>query len=101
MPLNNKDLTENGLAPTGHSGRVLLLACGALAHEILALIKINGWSHMDLTCLPANYHLYPDKIPPAIEAAVLKHRADYDDIFVVYADCGTGGELLNLSLIHI
>ncbi len=96
MPLNNKDLTENGLAPTGNSGRVLLLACGALAHEILSLIKINGWSHMDLTCLPANYHLYPDKIPPAIEAAVIKHRADYDDIFVVYADCGTGGQLLDL-----
>ncbi len=96
MPISDAELTKTGLAPTGNSGRVLLLACGALAHEILTLIKINGWLHMDLTCLPANYHLYPDKIPAAVEAAVEQHRADYDDIFVVYADCGTGGQLLDL-----
>ena len=29
----------------------------------------------------------------AVEAAVEKHRASYDEIFVVYADCGTGGQL--------
>ncbi len=48
---------------------------------------------MDLQCLPANLHLYPDKITPAVEAAVTQYRRDYDDIFVVYADCGTGGHL--------
>lgn len=85
-------LTTDGFAPSG-KGRVLLLACGALAREILDLIKINGWSHMDLTCLPAKYHLYPDKITAAVRDSVAKHRADYDTIFVVYADCGTGGLL--------
>lgn len=94
MKPDDTDLTEHGLAPTGAKGRILLLACGALAHEILTLIKMNDWSHMDLTCLPANLHLYPDRIPAAVEVAVLKHRADYDNIFVVYADCGTGGLLL-------
>lgn len=74
-------------------GKVLLLACGALAREILALIDANGWSHMDLQCLPANLHLYPDKIPDAVEVAVKAARDSYDDIFVVYADCGTGGLL--------
>mgnify|MGYP006150204883 CR=1 FL=1 len=54
-------LTELGLAPD-HKGRVLLIACGALAHEILALKTANGWTHMDLQCLPAKLHLYPDKI---------------------------------------
>ncbi|MEL6518056.1 MAG: DUF1638 domain-containing protein [Pseudomonadota bacterium] len=85
-------LTAEGLATT-QSGRVLLLACGALAHEILALKALNGWNHLDLACLPAILHNTPDAIPDAVAAAVAKHRAAYDEIFVVYADCGTGGRL--------
>lgn len=85
-------LTEKGLAPSGE-GSVLLLACGALAHEIIALKTLNGWTHMDLLCLPANLHLWPDRIPDAVERAVVTHRDRYDTIFVVYADCGTGGLL--------
>ncbi|MCP5074202.1 MAG: DUF1638 domain-containing protein [Rhodobacteraceae bacterium] len=92
--LNDAELTEIGLpAPDRKIGRVLILACGALAREILALIKLNGWDHMDLTCLPAKLHLYPDKITDAVADAVEKHRASYDRIFVAYADCGTGGLL--------
>lgn len=85
-------LATRGLDPT-HSGRVLLIACGALAHEILALKRANGWSHMDLQCLPANLHLWPDRITAAVVDAVERHRAEYDTVFVVYADCGTGGQL--------
>ncbi|THH38604.1 DUF1638 domain-containing protein [Aliishimia ponticola] len=85
-------LTEHGLEATGR-GRILLIACGALAREILDLKTANGWDHLDLTCLPAKLHLYPDKITDAVREAVQTHRADYDDIFVVYADCGTGGLL--------
>lgn len=92
MPMDDAALTTKGLAPRG-TGRILLLACGALAREILDLIKLNGWSHMDLQCLPAILHVHPENIPDAVEQAVLKHRATYDDIFVVYADCGTGGLL--------
>lgn len=79
--------------PQDAPGRVLLIACGALAREILALRAANGWAHLDLVCLPADLHLTPDRIPPAIEAAVMRDRARYSDIFVVYADCGTGGRL--------
>ena len=85
-------LTEDGLAPS-QAGRILLIACGALAREILDLKAANGWAHLDLTCLPANLHLYPDKITAAVEAAVVKHRDAYEGIFIVYADCGTGGLL--------
>ena len=92
MLLDDTMLTDEGLAPSG-TGRLLLIACGALAREILALKAQNGWDHMDLTCLPANLHLYPERITEAVEASVLKHRTAYDDIFVVYADCGTGGLL--------
>jgi hypothetical protein len=85
-------LTTKGLPPD-HQGRVLLIACGALAHEILALKRRNNWHHLDLQCLPANLHLWPDRIADAVEAAVTTHRAAYDSLFVVYADCGTGGLL--------
>ncbi|MCA3510770.1 MAG: DUF1638 domain-containing protein [Rhodobacter sp.] len=85
-------LADIGLPPR-HQGRILLIACGALAHEILALKHKNGWHHLDLKCLPANLHLWPDRIADAVEAAVLAHRAAYDSLFVVYADCGTGGLL--------
>jgi len=92
MQTDDQILTEEGLAPKGR-GSILLLACGALAREILALKAANGWDHMDLLCLPANLHLWPERIPDAVEAAVREHRARYDSIFVVYADCGTGGLL--------
>ncbi|MES2541707.1 MAG: DUF1638 domain-containing protein [Pseudomonadota bacterium] len=85
-------LSETGLPPA-HSGRILLIACGALAHEILALKAANGWAHMDLQCLPAKLHLWPDKIIPAVEEAVAAARGAYETVFVVYADCGTGGLL--------
>lgn len=85
-------LTEAGLAPA-KAGRILLIACGALAHEVLALIKINGWTHMDLQCLPAKLHLYPDKITAEVTKAVEEFRSAYEKIFILYADCGTGGLL--------
>jgi hypothetical protein len=90
--ISDAELTENGLTEMA-AGRILLIACGALAREILDLKKANGWDHMDLTCLPAKLHLYPEKITEAVTEAVAKHRASYDEIFVVYADCGTGGLL--------
>lgn len=94
--VDDATLTRDGLAAGNSDAKVLLIACGALAREILAVIKTNGWGHIDLTCLPANLHIYPDKITPAVEAAIFKHRDNYDTIFVVYADCGTGGQLFDL-----
>ena len=92
VTLDDDALTTTGLAPAA-TGRVLLIACGALAHEVVALKRLNSWEHLDLQCLPANLHLYPDKITAAVERAVLDHRGAYDSIHVLYADCGTGGQL--------
>ena len=72
---------------------ILLLACGALAREILDILEINNWSHIDVICLPAQLHNRPDAIPDAVRDAVEKHRPHYETIHVVYADCGTGGLL--------
>jgi hypothetical protein len=90
--MDDLTLSETGLPPA-HDGRILLIACGALAHEILALKAANGWNHLDLQCLPAKLHLWPERIIPAVEAAVAEAQGRYEGIFVVYADCGTGGLL--------
>ena len=92
MHMDDGDLVELGMSAQ-RSGRILLLACGALAHEVLALIRLNDWDHLDLHCLPAKLHNTPDQIPDAVEAAVDARRGEYDQIFVLYADCGTGGLL--------
>ncbi len=94
MRLDDRALTEAGIPPSRPGGdKVLVIACGALAHEIVALRRINGWTHLDLQCLPANLHLRPERIPDAVEAAVAAAAGRYARIFVAYADCGTGGLL--------
>ncbi|EBA11847.1 DUF1638 domain-containing protein [Roseobacter sp. CCS2] len=85
-------LTDTGMTPAGE-GRVLLIACGALAREILAIKAANGLDHLDLKCLPAILHNHPERIVPAVRDAVETYRDAYDQLFVVYADCGTGGQL--------
>jgi hypothetical protein len=92
MIADDARLTFEGQDAEGR-GRVLLIACGALAREILALREANGWEHLDLQCLPAILHNHPERIVPAVEAAVEAARGPYASVFVVYADCGTGGLL--------
>ena len=107
--LDDERLSEEGLAPTAlgtgeapagaetsaaRAGRVLVIACGALAREILALVRLNGWSHVDLACLPAKLHNRPEAIPEAVRRAIREARArGYAGIVIGYADCGTGGLL--------
>ncbi|MFI4868290.1 MAG: DUF1638 domain-containing protein [Steroidobacterales bacterium] len=72
---------------------VLVIACGALAREIIALKRASGWSGLEVTCLPPELHNRPERIPAAVRAAIVAARARFDRIFVAYADCGTGGAL--------
>lgn len=81
------------MAPAPKPPSTLLIACGALAREILALIQLNGWDHMAVTCLPAIWHNTPAKIPEGIRAKIRENRDRYDRILVLYGDCGTGGKL--------
>jgi Protein of unknown function (DUF1638) len=80
------------MAPTAPP-RTLLIACGALAREVLALIRLNGWRHMELTCLPAHLHNTPQRIPEAVRAKVRAADEGYEKVLVLYGDCGTGGLL--------
>lgn len=85
-------LSEAGFARL-RGGRVLVVACGALAREILAVLRLDGLDHVDLHCLPADLHLRPERIPDAVEAAVRARGAGYAQVMVAYADCGAGGLL--------
>ncbi|MDG2501712.1 MAG: DUF1638 domain-containing protein [Porticoccaceae bacterium] len=73
--------------------KLLVIACGALAHEIIWLQKINGWRQIDLQCLDAELHNKPKLIPQKLRAALEKNRGQYQHIFIGYGDCGTGGEI--------
>jgi len=72
---------------------LLIIACGALAHEITALKRANAWDQIDVRCLPAELHNRPERIPAAVRALIRASRCHYRSIFVAYADCGTGGLL--------
>jgi Protein of unknown function (DUF1638) len=86
-------VTSCNLPPPASAERMLVLACGAIAREVLAVIELNRWTHVDVRCLPAKLHSTPDKIAPAIDAKLTELAGRYDRMFVAYADCGTGGAL--------
>ena len=71
----------------------LLIACGALAREVADLIRVNRWTHMSISCIPAHFHNTPGKIPEAVRAKIRGARGAYERIVVLYGDCGTGGVL--------
>ena len=74
--------------------RPLVIGCGALARELVALTRRAGVPEMDLTCLPATLHNRPERIPEAVRSRIRRARAaGRERIFVAYADCGTGGLL--------
>jgi hypothetical protein len=75
---------------------VLVIACGALAREIKALKRLGGWDHVTVRCLPSELHNTPDKIPAAIREQLEEADGQFDERFVAYADCGTGGRLDSL-----
>lgn len=99
MSLSDDVLRDEGLAADGN-GRVLVIGCGALAREILAIRSTSGLDHVDVTCLPAILHNRPERIAPALEAAIVECRAKYETIFVAYADCGSGGAIAEICAKH-
>jgi hypothetical protein len=72
---------------------VLVIACGALAREITQLKRSHGWDHLHLQCIDARLHMRPALIPERVREQIRKHKDEYDQMFVAYADCGTSGEL--------
>jgi len=66
--------------------KTLIIACGALAKEILTIIQLNDLTHISLTCLPAKLHNQPDVIPARLEEKIKQYQQEYDRILVGFAD---------------
>ncbi|MDG1322746.1 MAG: DUF1638 domain-containing protein [Porticoccaceae bacterium] len=79
--------------PAAQSSPILIIACGALAQEIVQLQTLNGWNHLHLKCLDAELHNRPHLIAGKLREKIAQHRNEYNNIFVAYADCGSGGEI--------
>ncbi|MBT6093941.1 MAG: DUF1638 domain-containing protein [Rhodospirillaceae bacterium] len=69
----------------------LVICCGAIANEIVTIVRENGWQHMKVECLPAKLHNHPEALPEGVRAKIRQGRARGDEIVVLYSDCGTGG----------
>lgn len=76
--------------------RVLILACGALARELLDIARLHELQGVTVDCLPASLHNTPTEIPDAVRQRLDAVRHDYDRVLLGYADCGTGGILDDL-----
>jgi hypothetical protein len=76
--------------------KVLIIACGALAPDLVRVRELNGWDHIDFQCLPAELHNKPQLIPDEVRKKIQQNRHQYNQIFIGYSDCGTGGLLDNV-----
>ena len=75
------------------ANKVLIIACGALAHDLVRVRDLNGWDHIEFQCLPAELHNTPQRIPDQVKKKIHENRDRYSSIFIGYSDCGTGGLL--------
>ena len=71
----------------------LFIACGALGRELIAVLRAAGLPAPAIACLPAHWHNTPERITPAVRDKIRGIGRRYERIFVLYGDCGTGGEL--------
>jgi hypothetical protein len=92
--MSKLELAPSETLSVEHEGsQVLLIACGALAREIVDLVEANQWNCFDIQCLPAKWHNTPNMIVPGVREKITKARGRYKKIYVLYGDCGTGGQL--------
>ncbi len=83
----------NRLEPRAENPTTLVICCGAVAREIVGVVRDNGWDHMKVECLPAKLHNEPEGLPEGVRAKITAGRDKFDHIIVLYSDCGTGGRM--------
>ena len=79
-------MTSGGRRP------LALVVCGALTREVRQIANKRDWQ-VDIHGVPAEHHLYPEKIVQAVDEKLTDLTDLYDRIVVVYGDCGTAGAL--------
>ena len=84
MPTQIDLAPADNFAFTAGAGEVLLLACGALAREIIDLIQQNKWQAFDVQCLPAKWHNTPQFIVPALREKISSLSVPMISPFILY-----------------
>lgn len=79
-------------SPSDRSGRIALVACGALAQPAAAVVERRAWP-VDVHPLPPLLHNHPARIAAEVRALATRLATSYDRVVVGYADCGTYGAL--------
>jgi len=74
------------------TGRLAVVACGAIARHVGDVAVRRGWP-VDVHPLPPLLHNRPERIAAAVERSVRDLRPRYARVAVGYADCGTRGAL--------
>ena len=92
VPINSSSNTKHN---NRSSADTVLIACGALAREVIAIRDKHGWQ-ADVLGVPALLHNWPERIPPAVQKRIAELRRQYERLIVVYGDCGTAGKLDDL-----
>jgi len=72
--------------------RTALVICGALGAEVKQIVDKRGWD-VDVYGVSALLHLYPARIVEEIRERLRALRPDYDNLVVVYGECGMTGKL--------
>jgi len=76
---------------------MVIITCGAIAKEVLLIAEQLGQKDtIEVVCVSAVLHNFPEKIPPAVEEKIIEAKAQQKEVFVAFADCGTGGLLDNV-----
>lgn len=70
-----------------------VIACGALAREILDVIELNQWNQIELKCLDAELHNHPKRIAGKLREKIDEIGHRYQHIIIGYGDCGSGGDI--------
>jgi hypothetical protein len=84
--------TPGADAGTGE-GRLLVIACGAIARELIDIARLHELDGVEVSCLPADLHNRPDEIPARVREKLRAAEGRFERILIGYADCGTGGLL--------
>jgi hypothetical protein len=71
---------------------IAFVLCGALAREVIAIVKRHGWN-VELFGVAALDHMFPVRIAPDVERRLRELIPRFERIVVVYGDCGTAGRL--------
>ena len=62
-----------GISRAGTSA-LIVIACGALARELRAIIETNRLADVKIACLPAKLHNRPQLIPDAVRRKIRSLR---------------------------